>query len=149
MARIPNQYEDDRLLRDCLKHGELLKLSTALRIPYGTFTRQVNPDDHQLASPYHVAKNFFFQLFQMRAGACLAMKADLDAAVESWVEAKSSSKDASHLVGDVANEVAELVCCRLNGRPAHIQRKEAADVIAAVQAFMAGLDNENRLRGLK
>lgn len=145
--KTPNQYEDDRLLRDTLKHGEIVKLAAALRIKYPTFARQVNPDDPAMAGPYHDAKDFFFKAFQTRPEICLTLMADLNSSVEDWAEEEAVKGDVSHLVGDVANEVAELVCCRLDGKPAHLQRKEAMDVIAAVHKFVAGLDNESgRLR---
>jgi len=129
-----DQHETERFLFNVLDHGDKSELAQALGVSLSEISQQVNPEEPR-KSDYFRFKRFLVALATVNPKAAQLLCADLHAVVD----APCAHKDISKLTGDVAQESTELICAALQRKPAHVQRKEALDVVMASYRFIAGL----------
>jgi hypothetical protein len=141
MESAPNQYETERLLSDALSHGDKSRLANILEVSLSEISQQCNPEELR-KSYFYQFKRFLWGLCGVNSKAADVLMSDLNSSHELWKGSERITVDLSRLTGDVATEVTELVCARLEGKPLHVQRKEALDVMLAVKHFICGLERE-------
>jgi hypothetical protein len=141
MESAPSQYETERLLSDALSHGDKTRLANILEVSLSEISQQCNPEELR-KSYFYQFKRFLWGLCGVNSKAADVLMSDLNSSHELWTQSDRIKVDLSHLTGNVAQEVTELICARLEGKSVHIQRKEALDVMLALKHFICGLERE-------
>ena len=132
----PTQYEVKLLLDDVIPHGVRQQIAEELGVTEGDISRRFNPNDDRKCGigealrELIALKNADPQAFQ-------TVRAFIDNTLNA--EDRGTSRDLSQLMGSVAKETADVVCAELEGKPAHIRRKEAVEAGAALRKYESRL----------
>lgn len=147
MPTAPNIVEIKTLLRDAISHGTVGKIANILGVTPGDISHRFDPNNPRkdimaegaregwaiaCADPaaWRIIKTYFILLFN------------------SWDEpVPATDKGLSNLIGDAAQKLNDLQTARfIEGRSGHVQRDEALAVIAALQQFLSGLEQQLELK---
>src|SRR6266540_4165108 len=128
MESAPNRYATERLLSDALTHGDKSRLANILEVSLSEISQQCNPEELR-KSYFYQFKRFLWGICGVNPFAADVLMSDLNSSHELWTQSERIKVDLSHLTGNVAQEVTELVCARLEGKSVHVQRKEALEAM--------------------
>lgn len=146
MSQAPNQFETEQFLDDAIKHGVRQKLANALDVTVSEISQQFNPYEPARKSYYYQFKRQLCALCEIDPGAARLIFADLHSSFDEWLKSVKVTGELSLLVCDVEKEAGDLIRAKLQDKPAHVQRKEALEIRAAVDRFIAELDAAGQLR---
>lgn len=144
MEHLPHeQYETEMLLFTALNNGDKSKLAKQMGTSLANVSRRLNPNDLR-QSEFFRFRRFLTALAGINQQAARLLLGDLHTVVET---PERCGKDIQEVAGEVLRESADLVCARLAKLPAHVQKKEALEVRAVVDRFIAKLDCEIQRKG--
>ena len=141
MQSAPDQFETERLLSEALSYGDKTKIANGLGVSLSEVSQQCNPNEPRKSDVYKFLR-FLWITSGVNSEAADRIFTLIQSSFESWKEPERIHVDLSRLTGTVAQEVTELVVARLEGKPIHVQRKEALDVMLALKHFLCGLEQE-------
>jgi hypothetical protein len=144
---LPPQREIKIFIRDCLKHGDLVKLAEREGVHLSAISQRLNPNLDTPCSLYQALKQLrgLIEVNKEAGGKVWTLVTTI---VERWFE-ESETASADDLLGSVTAEFADIVKARLAGLPTHQQRMEVVELQKALSRYLESLgkDNVSSLQG--
>lgn len=147
MRAAPDQKLIEGVIDDALTHGDKGKVANALQKSASDITQRFNPNEAKQSGCFR-ALSELWAISGVNPDAAETIFALFDSYRAQWLEeTKPTDRCLSSLVGDASAELTALIRARLEGKPAHVQRKEALELRAVVDRFLAGLE-QSELRAV-
>lgn len=137
---VPNQHEVERFLDDTLMHGDIEALAAILDTSPSNLSQQFNPDDEK-KSWFYQGMRTLWAAYMHREDLGDAWLAKINSFSQAWKHRGKEKTlcDVAHLAGKLSSETADVVIAELEKRPMQKRLREAVEVRAAVDNYIASL----------
>jgi hypothetical protein len=140
-VNLPNQREVKIFIRDCLKHGDLVRLAEGEGVHLSAISQRFNPNLDTPCPAYQALKQLR-SIAQVNKLAATKLWTFIVTTVEPWLE-NSELGSADDLLATIEQEHADVVIARIKHKPAHVQRKEVVELIEVLSRYADSLEAES------